>query len=410
MNRREFIKISARYTACALSGKALPIGFLNNAFAQKEDMMKNITDLLHAMEMKDTAESDKRLKKLFDEGHDAWEIHLLLFPTVQRVLNPPFINPHLPKMYAINRELMPYLQKDDVPPLIRLEVMEYTRRSKLEKIKKLGLLKHAVRFTDIESAVGEQDKEKTATLMATFHAQSGEEELARRILLLGSGYLSNSLGHSISCTAFILQEMSDQKGEDLWPAFTTLADYFCKGRFQRTPVLKNSDDAITEDPVPRLLLQTTKGGGIVNLHHTITLYAMERVRHLFDKREYGHMIKALVSFMGKKGGMHPEIDVTGSTHPEDYSSFNETFSRLDAKTVTAVARGMITSSQGRRRLGRFLIKSLCEAYQGDYDPHYITGLGSALWAVDRYWNKDSAALNALFQYLDYLFDGFRKSS
>ena len=385
-------------------------GFLNNTFARKEAMMTDIDGLLHAIETEDTAETDRRLKELYDEGHDAWEIHLLLFPTVQRVLNPPFINPHLPKMYAVNRELKSYLQKGDIPSLVRLEVMEYTRRSKLEKLKKPDLLKHAVSFSEIESAIREQDMEKTAILMATFHAQSGEEELSRRLLLLGSGYLSNSLGHSISCTAFILQEMWVRKKEDLWPVFTTLADYFCKGKFQHTPVPETSDDTITHDPVPRLLLQTTKGGGIVNLHHTITLYAMERVRHFFDEQKYGHMLRALVSFIGEKDVMQPEINFPGATHPEDYSSFYETYSELDARTLTAVAKGMITSSQGRRRLGRFLIKSLCEAYQGDYDPHYVTGLGSALWAVNRYWNKDSMAVNALYQYLDYLFDGLRKSN
>ena len=389
---------------------ALPNGFLKTAFAQKEDMMTDIDGLLHAMEMKDSAETDRRLKKLYDEGHPAWEIHLLLFPTVQRVLNPPFINPHLPKMYAINRELKSYLKKDDISPLVRLEVMEYTRRSKLEKLKNTGLLKHTVSFSEIEAAIREQDMEKTAILMATFQAQSGEKELSRRLLLLGSGYLSNSLGHSISCTAFILQEMWFRKKEDLWPAFTTLADYFCKGKFQHTPVPETSNYTITDDPVPRLLLQTTKGRGIVNLHHTITLYAIERVRHLFDEQEYGCMIRALVSFMGNKDVMQPEINVSGTTHPEDYSSFYRTFSELDAKSLTAVAKGMITSSQGRRRLGRFLIKSLCEAYQGDYDPHYVTGLGSALWAVDRYWNRDSMAVNALYQYLGYLFDGLRKSN
>ena len=40
-------------------------------------------------------------------GIDSWEIHQSLFPVVQRVLNPPFINPHLPKMYRICREFIP---------------------------------------------------------------------------------------------------------------------------------------------------------------------------------------------------------------------------------------------------------------------------------------------------------------
>jgi hypothetical protein len=49
------------------------------------------------------------------KGSDVWEIHLGLFPVVQQVLNPPFINPHLPKMYRIYRQLLPYLEPDEIP-------------------------------------------------------------------------------------------------------------------------------------------------------------------------------------------------------------------------------------------------------------------------------------------------------
>ena len=49
-----------------------------------------------------------------------------------------------------------------------------------------------------------------AALMLAFLEQLGNVELARRLLLLGSGYLNRSLGHSISCTAFILLEMIER--------------------------------------------------------------------------------------------------------------------------------------------------------------------------------------------------------
>ena len=410
MNRREFVKFIGGLAGCTGARMAFSNRLLSTVFAKEEEMMINIDDLLHAMETKDTAEADRRLKELFDNGRDAWEIHLSLFPFVQRVLNPPFINPHLPKLYAINRELMPYLQKDEIPPLIRLEVIEYARRSKFEKLKKTDGLKQTVAFSDIESALREQDREKTATLMATFHGQAGQDELSRRLLLIGSGYLSNTLGHSISCTAFILQEMSLRRGEDLWPVFTVLADYFCKGMFHHTPDLGDTVDVNSSGYIPRLLLQTTRGGGIVNLHHTITLYAMERIRHLFSEKEYGHMLSALNAFMGEKEGKQPEIDIVESARSVDYSTFIETFSGMDPSSVTGIAAGMMTTSQGRRQLGRFLIRAVCEAYQGDYDPHYITGLGSALWAIDRYREQDTVAMNALYQYLDYLFDGLRSQT
>jgi hypothetical protein len=49
------------------------------------------------------------------------------FPVVQRVLNLPFINPHLSKIYAINRELIPFLELMDIATLLRFEVEGYRR-------------------------------------------------------------------------------------------------------------------------------------------------------------------------------------------------------------------------------------------------------------------------------------------
>ena len=387
----------------------LPNLFLGTAFARKEADMITRDDLLHALEVSDAVEAYRQLRKKFDEGSDAWEIHLSLFPVVQRVLNPPFINPHLPKMYAIYRELIPYLKKEEVPSLIHLEVTEYTRRPKLRELIKARLLKSSISFSDVESAIRDQDWEKTATCIATFHLQAGEVELARRLLLLGSGYLDPSLGHSVSCTAFILLEMLARKEEDLWPAFATLADYFCKGRFQTTPTLRKSAGLASDDNFHHLLLQATSGRGIVNLHHTITLYAMERVRHLFSKEEYNHMMNAWIAFMGDKDEKQLTVKIPRREYPYDYNRFYETFSEMDAKSVAANAGGMIASSQGRQQLRRFLIKALCDKYQDNYNPHYITGLGSALWVIDRYWNQGPIALNALFQYLDFFFDGLKSN-
>jgi hypothetical protein len=68
---------------------------------------------------------------------------------------------------------------------------------------------------------------------------------------------------------------------------------------------------------------------------------------------------------------------------------------------------MIATPQGRENLGRFLIKSLCDHYQGNYNPHYLTGLGSALWVADHYWKQVPIVLNALFQYIHFLFDSLK---
>jgi hypothetical protein len=120
MNRREFIKKSAGYGAYAAFGVTAPAMFKGVAMARKQPNMIVVDDLLEALEASDAARASELVGEKLSTGGEAWEIHLSLFPVVQRVLNPPFINPHLPKMYGIYRELVPYLRKNELPALIRL--------------------------------------------------------------------------------------------------------------------------------------------------------------------------------------------------------------------------------------------------------------------------------------------------
>jgi hypothetical protein len=69
---------------------------------------------------------------------------------------------------------------------------------------------------------------------------------------------------------------------------------------------------------------------------------------------------------------------------------------------------MSRSEEGRKRLPRFLIKGVCDLYQGQYDPHYLNGLGSLLWVLERFRSQDAVVETALYQYLDYFFGGLRE--
>jgi hypothetical protein len=332
----------------------------------------------------------------------AWAIHLTLFPLVQRVLNPPFINPHLPKMYGIIREFLPYLEEDDIPPLVRLEITEYTRRPKSMGVVSPRRHASAVSFSQIEAAIGEREKERVAALMQAFQEQQGETELARRLLLLGSGYLDRSLGHSVSCTAFILLEMLARPDQDSWPALDTLADYFCQGRYHTTPELDGTADLPAEEDLERHLLRATSGYGIVNLHHTITRYAIERVRHLLSEAEYTHLINCWVEFLGAKSAEAPAVAINAEP-VTDYDRFYRCFAKREEQAVLSSLAGLIRSKEGRQQLGRYLIRGVCDQYQGDYNPHCLTGLGSALWVVSRYHDRPPVVANALGQYLNYFF-------
>ena len=300
-------------------------------------------------------------------------------------------------MYAICRELVSYLNKEETAELVNLEIAEYARRPKLERLPKAKLLNQPVSFKDVETAIRDKDWEKSTAMMATFKSQKGAIELTRQILFLGSGYLVGSLGHSISCTAFILLEMLERTDQDAWPALTVLSDYFCKEQFHTAPALMKSAELASEQAMVDYLLRATSGFGIVNLHHTITFYSLERVKHLFSMGEYQHLLSAFIAFMNNKEAQVMELESHNGKLSADYDQFYETFSSLEPKSSLIYAAEMTDSDQGRYQLSNFLIKGLCEMYNDNYNPRNLTGLGSVLWVIDRYWNHSDILANAFFQ-------------
>jgi hypothetical protein len=264
-----------------------------------------------------------------------------------------------------------------------------------------------VGFKDIEAAIQANDPEKTATLMASFLRQASGAEFARRLLLLGSGYLNSSLGHSVSCTAFILSEMLERTDLDPWPALSTLALYFCKGRFGTTPALKKSNPFTEKQDPNGQMFRATSGKGFVPLHHTITRYSIERVRRFLGPEGYHHMVHAWIDFLGDKGTERASLEGSSSEPVKEYDQFYERFSTLKTKPSVASLMGMIDSQQGRQKVKRFLVQGVCDKYQAAYDPHYLTGLGSALWVLDQYWQDAPLVANALVQYVDFFFSGMR---
>jgi len=241
--------------------------------------------------------------------------------------------------------------------------------------------------------------------MTVFYGQQGADEFFRHLLLLGSGYLDDTLGHSISCTAYICLEMMARNDQNPWPAVATLADYYCKGGFQSMPEMEKSDMVINAHTLENQLWKATSGKGIVNLHHTITFYTLEQVRRFLSKNEYEHALSACVEFVGEKEKESIKFEKGSASQTNDFSAFYKIFSRLDGKAVVGSLQEMIPSVEGRRQLGRFLIRAVCETVKGDYNPHDFTGIGSALWVVNNYWSRPMLAMNALYQYLDYFFAG-----
>jgi len=362
-------------------------------------------DLLTAIATSDQYMALDRLDSLLSDGDEPWEIHEALFPLTNRVLNPPFNNPHLPKMYAVSREFVQFLEPENIASLVRLEVQEYTRRDKAPPVAKPFSIPLSNGFSDIENAIASKNVFKTAIAMAAFLEIAGSKELAKRLLILGSGFLTQSLGHSLSCTAFILLEMITRKDEDSWPTLVVLSEYFCSGNFHQTPTLQYSAISDYSDVYLADLRRAVSGSGIVALHHTITLYAIERSRHFLTRQEYDHVLTMWEHMLGDN---EERLHSMEAFTPEPLPDFNHFFSVFEQHypiPVLNMAYSALNSSDDRERLSCYLIKSVLKCYNGNYNPHYLTGLGASLWIIENYYNQPIIVLNGLLQYLDFFFSG-----
>jgi len=119
------------------------------------------------------------------------------------------------------------------------------------------------------------------------------------------------------------------------------------------------------------------------------------------------MIDAWIRFLGDK--REEEVTLKGAETGvlDHYDQFYKVFSELKARPLTASLRKMPISEENRNKLGNFLIQALCDKYQRNYDPHYVTGMGAILWVQEQYSMDTQVATNALYQYLDFFFSGLR---
>ena len=368
------------------------------------------TNLLDSITRSNLRGAKNDLESLLKAGTEPWAIHDALFPVVQSVLNPPFINPHLPKMYAINRELIDYLEPEDIAMLVSVEVQEYARREKLEPIVPPSLHPSINDFKKVENAIGARDVRTTAETLSAFLAGAGPLTLAKNLLILGSGYLDQSLGHSISCTAYLLIEMDIRRNQDPWPVLVSIAKYFCKGNFSKKPELQYS--AISDYPEVYLIdvKRAVSGTGIAPLHHTITLYAIEKSKQFLDHHEYDHALTMWNKMLGDKGeDLIPSAEIASQPVPE-FDAFYQIFLESSPTKILALAKKSLDSKEERKRLAGLLIKAVLRSYNGYYNPHYLTGLGATVWVMERFPEHPDVVLTCLNQYLDFFFSNVELSS
>jgi hypothetical protein len=254
---------------------------------------------------------------------------------------------------------------------------------------------------ELLKAIQASDTDKVANILSAINLFKGAPQLTSTLLKLGSGYMDKTLGHSISCTAFILLDYAKRAEAELWPAYTGLANYYCGGHFNKFPEVQLKNTSISS--IEENILRAVSGTGIMNLHDTITLYSIERCKPLINDDDYHHLLGSWVEYLEDKEPEPYKI----SSNPKEVIDSYDSFLKLckDKKTdqIIEASMDLIKTSDGKRGWGRFMLKALCELYDGRYDPHYLTGLGSLIWVMNRFQNDLKVVSTAMNQYLEFYF-------
>ncbi len=245
--------------------------------------------------------------------------------------------------------------------------------------------------------------------MAEFLKKVGHAQFAKQLMLLGSGFLNRSLGHSVSCTAFILFEMINRKGEDPWPVLVLLAQYFKSGAFQESPKLQYSAISDYPEVYQTEVRRAVSGSGIVALHHLLTLYAIEKSRHFFEHHEYDHLLTMWAHMMIDKTENLRPVEDFGPARIQDFKHFYGIFLQQDHVLILSMLKSTLNTKSERKKIQNYLIKSVLEIYNGRYNPHNSTGLGASIWVIERFYDQPVIVLNALWQYLDFFFSGINRN-
>ena len=134
----------------------------------------------------------------------------------------------------------------------------------------------------------------------------------------------------------------------------------------------------------------------------------ERVRHLLSNKEYLHMLSSWTRWMGSKQA--DSVAVLRAPAATTYEEFREAVAVGDAQKAISTLVALLPLESGpsaSNKIGHYLTNAVCDLYLGDYDPHFLNGLGSLLWIAEYYSEDPEIVAHAIGQYLRYFMNGRR---
>lgn len=324
---------------------------------------------------------------------------------------------HTVKMTLFLRKLaMRGMLSDDTErKVLRLLSLEMVNRDWVNiKAAQIGNAKHKSSFAIVKMLEELEDHNvHNAYYYATDLLETDTALLSQTLLTIGSKFIPNTLGHSVSCFYPVVKDLIYTNSRYRNTAVLSYLMYLARFDISES-ILKDVEEK-TESPedYSEWLKRSASGDGIINLHHMITIYIlMEWESAGFNDEKaapYG-ILKDWIA--GKEIDEKREAFVKQSTDreslPESYSEFFDEFSINDLDESVRLVLHLVAEKP--KNAYDWLIRFYAENYEPNrWNPHYYTSLYCAmgLYLDERVTDKIAGKM-ALDQAIRYYANGIKK--
>jgi hypothetical protein len=310
-----------------------------------------------------------------------------LLPLMLMESNLRFGNFHLAKMALFLRKLAieGYFSKATEKELARVVALEVVERECVSiNASRVGYAKR-----DISSLAEKMIEELNENNVhnAFYYAlgfwQESPDALMQTLLTLGASAIPNSLGHSLSCFFPVVEAVISVDHPAAASGLLSYLMYLARHQVSKEVLQQEYGQAESPLDYDGFLKLCASGNGVLNIHHTITFFVATEWEHAAFNKDGSVPYGLLLNWVGNKKvdtnrerRMTEEILQYTGKLPETYEEFSQQFSfeKLD-QSIPCVFQLLDETPQ---RCVDWLFRIYASYYTRDWDPHYYTGLYSAL--------------------------------
>jgi len=223
----------------------------------------------------------------------------------------------------------------------------------------------------------------------------GEENpdtLAQTLLTLGAAAIPRSLGHSLSCFFPVVEDVISVDHPAAASALLTYIMYLARHDASKDILQKDYGQAEGPLDYDAFLKLCASGDGVLNIHHTITFLIATQWEHAVFNKDGSVPYGLLLDWVGEKKldtdreRRMAEAKYTGEL-PGTYEEFCHQFSFEKFNESMPCILQLLEETP--ERCVDWLFRLYASYYTSDWDPHYYTGLYSALrfYLSDRITDK-----------------------